>query len=112
MGAKKNNGLSDNLPKRRPAISEHAREQQMCGYAIDLAEKQLREGTASSQVITHYLKLATSNASLERQKLEEEVKLLQAKTKAYESAEDIKLLYADALSAMKRYSGSGGDDYD
>ena len=61
---------------RRPAMSPDARENQMINLAVDLAEKQLEEGTASSQVITHFLKLGSSKERLEREKLEEENKLL------------------------------------
>lgn len=94
----------------RPALSPEARENQMISLAVDLAEQQLRDGTASSQVITHFLKLATVKEKLEREKLEEENKLLKAKTKAYESAEEIKTLYSEALKAMRNYSGQGEPD--
>lgn len=91
----------------RPALSAEARETQLIALAVDLAEKQLSEGTASSQVITHYLKLGTTMAKLEKEKLERENELLKAKTRALESAEKVEELYANALAAMKRYSGSG-----
>lgn len=91
--------------KQKPAMSPEAREQQMIAYAVDLAEKQLREGTASSQVITHYLKLGTQKEKLENQKAEEELKLIRAKTEAYESQKDIKELYSQALKAMRAYNG-------
>lgn len=93
----------------RPALNDNARELQMISLATDLAEKQLIEGTASSQVITHYLKLGTTIAKLEKVKLERENELLKAKTRALESAERVEELYANALAAMKRYSGSGDD---
>lgn len=93
--------------KLRPALNPEARENQLISLAVDLAEKQLQEGTASSQVITHYLKLGSTKERQERDKLEEEIKLLRAKTKAIESAERVELLYKDAISAMKRYSGAG-----
>ena len=98
--------------KRRPAMTPEAREQQMIALAVDLAEKQLQEGTASSQVITHYLKMGSMKERLERERLEEENKLLRAKTKAYENAEEVKILYADAIKAIRDYSGNGDpDDY-
>lgn len=101
----------------RPGLTPEARENQMISLAVDLAEQQLRDGTASSQVITHFLKLATVREKLERERLEEENRLLKAKTKAIESAEEIKTLYEEAIVAMRRYSGdySGADeeeDYD
>lgn len=83
----------------------------MISYAIDLAEKQLQEGTASSQVITHFLKLGTSRAELEREKLAHENRLLQAKTEALQSAQRVEELYAQAISAMRKYSGQG-DSYE
>ncbi len=88
----------------------------MIALAVDLAERQLMEGTASSQVITHFLKLGTTKAELEKEKLKRENKVLEAKAKAIESSEEIKVLYENALRAMKDYAGfgdqNGGDDDD
>lgn len=105
MGAKKVKASSDIHQSKRHAMSEEARENQMIALAVDLAEEQLRDGTASSQVITHFLKLATQKEKLERLKAEEEVKLLKAKTEALQSAKRVEELYSEALSAMKRYQG-------
>lgn len=88
-----------------PAMSPEARENQLISLAVNLAEKQLAEGTASSQVITHYLKLATGRERLEREKLEQENALLRAKTAAYESAKHVEELYSDAIAAFKMYAG-------
>ncbi len=100
-----------NSKKRlRPALTAEARENQLVALAVDLAEKQLMEGTASSQVITHYLKLGTTISKLEKEKLERENELLRAKTKALESAERVEELYANALNAMRNYSGNGDND--
>ena len=95
---------------RSPALTPEARENEMITYAIDLAEKQLREGTASSAVITHYLKLGSMKEKLEREKLQKENELLRAKTEALQSAKRVEELYADALRAMKLYSGEEEDD--
>lgn len=98
-------------PQRsRKALTPEAREEQMIALAIDLAEQQLRDGTASSQVISHYLKQASIKERLERDKLEEENKLLRAKTEALQSAKRVEELYENALRAMKSYSGGGDDD--
>ncbi len=91
--------------KIRPALTPEAREMQLISMAFDAAEQQFLAGTASSQVITHFLKLGSEKERLEREKLEEENKLLRAKTKAVESSEEIKELYANAVKAMQRYSG-------
>lgn len=95
----------DVMPRQRPAETPEARENQMISYAVDLAEKQLREGTASSQVITHYLKLATSKEKLEREKLQLEKELLVARTEALQSQKHVEELYSKAIEAMQAYSG-------
>lgn len=92
---------------RRKAIDPEARENQLISLAVDLAEQQLRDGTASSQVITHFLKLGTTKAELEKEKLKKENKLMDAKTKQIESSEEIKVLYENAIKAMRSYSGQG-----
>jgi hypothetical protein len=99
-------------PKRRqpPATTPEARENQLISLAVNLAEKQLSEGTASSQVITHYLKLGSTREKLEKEKLERENKLLSAKTEAIESQKRIEELYANALNAMRTYSGRGAPE--
>ena len=91
--------------KFRPAITPEARENQMISLATDLAEQQLRDGTASSQVITHYLKLATVKEKLERERLEEENKLLRAKTENIKSQKSSEELLEKALRAFTSYSG-------
>ena len=112
MAKVKSSGSSGTSKKIRPALTPEARENQMISLAVDLAEKQLVEGTASSQVITHYLKLGSTKERLEKEKLEEENKLLKAKTEALQSAKRVEELYADAIAAMKRYSGNGRSDED
>lgn len=97
-------------PKRRRPISPEARESQMISKAMDLAEKQLEEGTASSQVITHFLKLATAKAELEKEKLRIENKKTEAQIKSIESGDEMKVLYEKAIKAMKNYAGYGEPD--
>ena len=101
---------SSSTRKRRPALTPEARENQMIALAVDLAEKQLMEGTASSQVITHFLKLGSSKAELEREKLAMENELIRAKTESIQSQKKMEEGYLNALNAMKRYSGHGDDD--
>lgn len=92
--------------RRPPATTPEARENQMIALAFDLAEKQLVDGTASSQVITHYLKLATTREQIEKEKLELEKQLLKARTDTIESAKRVEELYANALDAMRGYQGT------
>lgn len=80
------------------------RENQLIALAVDLAEKQLREGTASSQVITHYLKLGTTKERLEKEMLERQIEMVSAKTEALKSAKTIEELYSNAISAMREYT--------
>ena len=96
--------------RSHPALSVEARENQLIALAVDLAEKQLLEGTASSQVITHYLKLGSMRERLEREKLEKENALLRAKTEAIQSNQQNEELYAAAIDAMRLYSGNRGDE--
>ena len=96
--------------KMRPALTPEARENQMIALAVDCAEQQLRDGTASSQVIVHYLKLGSSKERLEKEKLEKENGLLTAKIEAMQSAKASEELYAKAIEAMRRYSGHGSSD--
>ena len=96
--------------KQRPALSPEARENQLIARAVDLAEQQLIDGTASSQVITHFLKLGSTKEKLEKEMMEEQKKLLEAKTEALQSQKQIESLYMNALNAMRTYSGNGRED--
>ncbi len=95
----------ETFAKQRPALDPEARENQLIALAINLAEKQLMEGTASSQVITHYLKLGSTKERIEKEILEKQKDLITAKTEAIQSAKRIEELYANALDAMRNYSG-------
>lgn len=99
-------------PIGAPAITVEARENQLISMAVDLAERQLIEGNASAQVITHFLKLGTMRAKLEMEKLRHETNLLDAKTDALQSAKRIEALYAEALTAMRSYQGNIGEEED
>lgn len=96
--------------KIRPALTPEAREDQLISLAVDLAEKQLLEGTASAQVITHYLKLGTARERLERQILEQQRELITAKTENLKSVARVEELYAEAIKAMRQYNGDDSSD--
>lgn len=91
--------------KSPPATTPESRENQMISLAIDAAEQQLREGTASAQVITHYLKLGSSREKLEQHKIALENKLLVEKAAALSDRKRVEELYITALDAMRSYSG-------
>lgn len=110
--------VSGNTPRQRgqrgskPARTPEERENQLINLAVELAERQLREGSATSQVITHFLKLATMRERLENEKLRADLKLAEAKAKAIEAQENKGTLYEKAIEAFKSYSGFSSDEED
>ena len=101
---------SNTQRRMRPALTPEARENQLVALAVDLAEKQLREGTASSQVITHYLKMGSQTERLKREQMEEENELLKAKTKAIKESGDRAVAYEEVMNAMRSYSGKDDNE--
>lgn len=89
----------------RPALTPEARENQMIHFAMELAEQQLRDGTASSQVITHFLKLGSTKDKLEKEIMEKNKELLNAKTESLQSSKHMEELYKDAIKAFTAYGG-------
>lgn len=98
--------------KQKPSSSPESRENQVIAMAYDLAEKQIREGTASAQVITHFLKMGSTKEREERETMKEQRKLMAAKTKSYENNQRLENLFSDALKAMRTYSGNDSSDED
>jgi hypothetical protein len=97
-------------PKSRPATTLESRENQVVAAAFDLAEQQIREGKASSQVITHFLKLGSTREQLEKERLKHENELLKARTENLASQARVEELYKGALAAMRVYQGRPEDD--
>lgn len=110
MAKVKSDSPSGSTRKIRPALTPEARENQLISLAVDLAEKQLQEGTASSQVITHYLKLGSTKERIEKEILEKQKELITAKTESLQSSKRIEELYENAIKAMRNYSGQGDPD--
>lgn len=101
------------MPRKiKPALTPEADENEMIALATNLVKQRLIEGTASSQETTHFLKLASTKARLEKEILEKQKELIVAKTKAYNDSEDMKQLYAEAIKAMRRYNGDIQDEVD
>lgn len=96
----------------RPALTPEGRENQMISLAVDLVEQRLRDGTASAQETVHFLKLASRKAKLEAERAELENELIKAKTQAIHDQADLKILYKEAIDAMRRYSGHGSGSED
>lgn len=103
---------SDSKKPIRPALTPEARENQLISLAIDLAEKQLRDGTAKSQVITHFLKLGSTKERIEKEILEKQKELIEAKTQTLQAAQRMEELYSEAIKAMRTYSGQEDDSYE
>ena len=101
---------SAKMPKLRPALTPEAREGQMIALAMDLVEERLRNGTASSQETTHFLKLATEKEKTERKLAEKQLELMEAKRLQIQSQARIEELYSNALKAMQLYSGNDESD--
>ena len=100
------------LRKIKSATSPEGREAQLISLAMDVAEERLRNGTATSQEVVHFLRLGSLRERYEREKLENENILLRAKTEALESQARIEELYSKAIEAMRRYNGTQDDRED
>lgn len=114
MGRKRIISEENNTSSIRPALTPEARENQLIALAVNLAEKQLREGTASSQVITHYLKRDAERKKneVELQILEKQKELVEAKTESLRAAQSNEELYKNAINAMREYAGGSDDEYE
>lgn len=110
MPARRRTSSVEGETARPPAITPEERENQLIEAAVDLAEKQLKEGTASAQVISHFLKLGSSREQLEQARLTNEVALLETKREVMESEKRTEDLMRQALEAMRSYSGHGDPD--
>lgn len=95
---------------KRPASTPEARENQLISLAMDNAEEQLSNGTASSQLVIHFLKLGTTKMELEKEKLRRENEFLRVKSENIESQKNIEQLYTDAINAMKTYGGYDSEE--
>ena len=98
-------GKKEHAPSRPPAATPQEQENRMVALATNLAERQLKDGSASAAVITHYLKLATEKEKLERDKLRAENKLAEAKVQQIKSQERTEELFSEAIKAMTTYGG-------
>ena len=107
---KKTTVSQPNVGRSPPALTTEARENQLIALATNLAEQQLRDGTASSQVITHYLKLGSTKERIEKEIMEKQKELISAKTDAIRAAKRVEELYSNALDAMRKYSGHEDDE--
>ena len=99
--------MAKTKPKNRPATTDEGRENQLISLAYDEAERMMREHTAPAQIVTQLLRAGSVREKLEKERLIEENELLRAKVETLASQKRIEDLYADAMEAFARYSGSG-----
>lgn len=104
MGKVSSHG-APNTKRFAPAKTDEERENQLISLAYDLVEQRLRDGTATSQETVHFLKLGSSREKLDREKIQLEMELDEAKKQSLQSASRIESLYADAVSAFASYQG-------
>ena len=97
---------SKSTRKQAPAKSVEGREQQMAALAMDLAEKKLRDGTASNQLICHFLKYASPQYKLERESIKADVELKKAKVESIHAQRATEEMFAEAIEALKGYQGN------
>lgn len=110
MPVRRQSGSEPSPSRREPAATPEARESKLISKAMRLAERQIDEGTASAQVITHYLKLGSSREVIEQERLRHENELLKVKREAYEGQKRIEELYVNAIEAMRAYGGHSVSD--
>ena len=88
-----------------PPRTEEEEEKRAGSYAMDLAIKQLREGTASSQIIVHFLRINSQKEQAELRKIQKEIELLEAKKKSIEAGEEQDKKYEEVVKAISSYAG-------
>lgn len=110
IAIKKASNSNKNTRKIRPALSPEARENQLISLAMDLVEQRLLDGTASPNEVTSILRLGTTKAKLEKEKLEVENELNRAKKEALESQKRMEEMYAEAITSMREYAGKGSNE--
>lgn len=98
--------------KQAAAKTPEARENQLINLAVEETERRLLNGSASSQIITTLLKLATTKAQLELEKLRSDIALQQAKEQEIADKASNSDLYAKALEAFRTYKGDFRGDND
>lgn len=110
MGKAKVTNATGQTRRMRPALTPEARENQLISLAVDCVEERLRNGTATSQEIVHFLKLGSSREKLEKEKIALENELVKAKTEAVAASKDVKEMYEEAMASFRRYSGQEDED--
>lgn len=117
MPRRKRNPLAEpDMPAERRSstpLSQEARENQIISLAYDLVEQRLRDGTASAQEVTYWLRYGSRKDKLEQEMMEAKNEVLRAKADAIKAVEKSERMYAEAIRAFRAYGGEGDEeDYD
>ena len=88
-----------------PVMSPEAVENRIINKAYKAIEKRIDEGTATAAELVHFAREGSLKQQYELEKLKKENELLRAKTEMIASQKEVKELYAEAISAFRRYSG-------
>ena len=114
MGRRSNSDISsenqEEFVSQLTASTPEGRENEMIMLAYLEVEQRIRNHTATSQELVHFLKMGSEKERLEREKLEVEMELQRVKADAIESSKHMEELYNNAIDAMKLYSGSEEDE--
>ncbi len=102
--------MGKSVEKHTKPLNADKEERLLIGLAMNLAKKQLMDGTASSQVISHFLDLAKEERRRSLEKLKAETDLIRAKQEQIDSSKNIEKLYENAMLAMKSYSSTALED--
>ncbi len=105
MSSRQQSNAEDEPVRRKPAASREERENELIALAVDVVERRLRDNTATSQEVVHFLKLGSTRERLEQQRLKHETALIEARVNDLAATARIEELYKDAISAMKIYQG-------
>ena len=92
--------------KRVPDVSDNQREKRLCDLALTAVEQRIKDGTASSAELVHFLKLGSERYKYEQEELKWKTELLRAKTQAIAEAEKSSLDYAKVIEALTHYGST------
>lgn len=109
MGRRSNKDISsenqEEFVSQLTASTPEGRENEMIMLAYQEVERRIRDHTATSQELCHFLKMGSEKERLEREKLEVEMELQRVRADSIESGKHMEELYNNAIAAMKMYSG-------
>lgn len=92
-----------NEHKTTPPLSDKDHEAKLISLTLQMAEQQLIDGTASSQVMTHFLRLGSIRSKVELEKLRLENNLLTEKIQSEKMGQQLKEMFQDVMESLRDY---------